>query len=141
MKADEDLDLRQEFIRLRQEESDALPTFARTLATARREAVDRPRPRRWGFTLAVPLAAAAALALWLVGSQYTTQTTTTPTEVALGTALEGWETPTDYLLDALGTNLLDTLPDLGDTDSYDVETTTDLEPRANSTAGGVRRYA
>jgi hypothetical protein len=140
MKTDEDLDLRQEFARLRREEVATLPAFERTLAVARRKAANRPHPRRWAFALTVPLAAAAALALWVVGTQETPQTTTTPTEVALGATFESWETPTDYLLDALGVNLLDTVPELGDTDSYDMELTTDLEPRADSSAGGVRRY-
>jgi hypothetical protein len=118
MKPDEDLDLRQEFARLRQEEDATLPTFARTLAAVRRKADDRTRPRRWGLVLAAPLAAAAALALWLVGSPDSPQTAA-PTEIALDATLASWGTPTDYLLDAPGTYLLGTVPELGETDSYD----------------------
>jgi hypothetical protein len=118
MKPDEDLDLRQEFVRLRQEEVATLPTFARTLGAARRMADDRIRPPRWGLLLAAPLAAAAALALWLVGAPESSPMAA-PTEVALSATLENWDTPTDYLLDAPGTYLLDTVPAFGETDSYD----------------------
>lgn len=141
MKTDEDLDLQQEFARLRREEVAVVPPFARTLNAARGKAPDRARPLRWGFALAAPLAAAAAVALWVVAAHQAPQPTTTTTEVALHTSLEGWDTPTDYLLDAPGIDLLDSLPELGDTDSYDIELTTDLEPRAESSARGLRRYA
>jgi hypothetical protein len=141
MKTDEDLDLRQEFSRLRREEVATLPAFARTLAGARRKAIDRPRPHRWGFVLAAPLAAAAALAVWMIASQETPRTTTAPTEVALGTTLDTWGTPTDYLLDAPGTDLLDSTLDLGETDFYELELTTDFDPRADSSANGHRRHA
>jgi hypothetical protein len=140
MKTDEDLELREEFARLRREELATLPPFARTIAAARAKVGDRARPRRWAFAIAAPLAAAAALALWLVASPETPQTAG-PTEVALGGTLESWDTPTDYLLDAPGTDLLDSLLDLDETDLYEVELTTDPEPRADSPESGIRRYA
>lgn len=139
MKTDEDLDLRQEFVRLRREEAAMLSPFRSTLDAVRRRASARPRPIRWGFAVAAPLAATAALALWLLARQETPQSTAAPTEVAA--ALENWSTPTDYLLDSPGIDLLDSLPELGDTDSYDMQLTTDLEPRADSSASGTRRYA
>lgn len=140
MRANEDLDLRQEFVRLRREETATVPAFAPTLEAARRKAAGRPSSARWGFALAMPLAAAAGLALWLVAGQETPSPSATPTEVALGAPLENWATPTDYLLDGPGIELLDSLPELGDADSYDTELTTDIEPQADASVGGLRRY-
>lgn len=136
MNTKEDHDLRQEFQRLRQEELAAVPSFERTVAAARRKGADPARPRRWSLGFAVPLVAAAAFALWWVGALETPIATKPGTEVALG-----WDMPTDYLLDGPGYDLLDTTPDLGDSDVYDIELTTDLEPHADSSADGAWRYA
>jgi hypothetical protein len=139
MKADEDLDLRQEFVRLRREEATTAPTFARTIAAARRRDADRSAPGRWRFTLATSFAAAAALAIWLAVSS--NSSTTTGGKAPLEVSLDDWNTQTDYLLEAPGIDLIDSFPDLDDTSSYDVKLTTDVEPRADSSLSGFRRYA
>lgn len=141
MKREEDLDLRREFARLRNEGSTAVPSFARTLDAARQRAAERSRPRRWAWAAAAPLAAAAAFALWITPSQETRQSTTAPTEVALGSVLESWETPTDYLLDTPGTDLLDSTLEIGETDLYEIELPTEPEPRTDSSQTVRRRYA
>ena len=82
--------------------------FARALANAPR---NRPWPvRRWLLVAAVPLAAAAALALWLVPGREVK--TVKPTQYAI--EYQGaYNTPTDLLLVPPGFDLSNTAPTVG----------------------------
>jgi len=75
-----------------------------------------PRPqRRWRRALVavVPLATAAAVALWVTTARGPGERIGAPSPVAVG----DWESPTDVLLDPLGVDVSANVPSVGCADS------------------------
>lgn len=87
------------------------------LAPQRWRAVSLWRSSRWqrAAAAALPLAAAAGVALWLAGG---TGFRSTPAASALTSLAVGeYESPTDYLLDSYGVDVSENVPSVGCTDS------------------------
>ncbi len=103
--------------------SDAVRTRDEARRRGDRPAARRPLPSRRGLAVALPFAAAAALALWLVwaGGSDPTMVAHAPSPVAVSPAapgpsladLEDYDAPTDDLLDVDGLEVVDALPTLG----------------------------
>lgn len=142
-RSDEERQMRALFTELRREDAQSTPTYAATMAAVRRkERVQRSPERRWLFgAAAVPVAAGAALAIWLAIAPET-PAPTKHMDVALTLDEElDWSSATDDLLEMPGGDLLGTVPSLGD-NGFGVEFPEDPNPGADAAAAGLtRRYA
>jgi len=100
---DADRDLRERFARSREAERAQVPPFAAVVARARTVA-----PRRGGFAIGVAVAAAIVVAAYVardhIGPSLGRNAPATPTH---------WRSPTDFLLDVPGGDLLRTTPTFG----------------------------
>jgi hypothetical protein len=102
-----DQDLRDRFSELRKEEEAQAPEFARLLK-ARAEQVRRWSPAYVAAT-ALSLAITIAAALWLVhGPWRTRQGMQAPVA-----SITAWKSPTDFLLETPGSEMLRNMPELG----------------------------
>lgn len=103
--SDEDRDLRDRFARLKREDRSIVPTFRAPMAS------ERPRPR-WP----VPTAIAAAIVLIAFLIARPDRPSETSLHVDLGSA--SWRSPTDFLLDTPGSDMLRRVPAVGSPDDW-----------------------
>lgn len=118
----DDRDLRELFARLREEDARRAPSFRSLLpreeAGGRAPAEPRREPGAAGLRRALAwgtgLAAAAALALWLLPPRPgPDEPGSDPAVVALEESLDPWMHATDFLLETPGRELLEDVPEVG----------------------------
>ena len=102
-------EIRQRFAQLREADRERAPSFAqiygRGRARQRLGAMPRVRP------LVIATAAAVVIAaVWMANARSISRSTTTPTIATIAT----WRAPTDILLRTPGSELLGTMPALGE---------------------------
>lgn len=144
-RSNEEQHMRALFTELRREDAGSAPTYAATMAAARRKERVRGHPeRRWLFgAAAVPVAAGAALAIWLaIAPESPAPSKRMDVAFTLDEELiVDWSSATDDLLEMPGGDLLGTVPSLGD-DGFGIEFPEDPNPGADAAATGfTRRYA
>lgn len=103
MNQENDRDLRDRFLPLRQEDAGGAPPLAAVLAAARRMGRAPARPGRWVPVLAVVALAVALLIVSVLGPNGQRQP-------LVDLAAARWQGPTDFLLRVPGAEYLETLP-------------------------------